>query len=222
MLRTLMMGIVAVVAVVTVLAAIFLVGLARIRLADRGAPLPASPLPTVTHPAATAPIDVPIDPPIEPLPTVSIQAVELPAEKAALRGALKLDNDVSTGRPHSRKRPGTPPDPPPVVHQAITGFHDEGDAAEWKAKITKPGLYEVDIVYASLGVRDKSESCLLTVGDQDLHADTTHTRGRENYQVLTVGNLTLPVGDVPIRFRLAEPARSAILRLRSIRLIPAT
>jgi hypothetical protein len=217
-----MMGIVAVVAVVAVLAAIFFVGLARIRLADRGAPLPSAPLPSATHPVATAPVEVPVGPPAEPLPAVSIQAVELPAEKAVLRGALKLDNDVSTERAHSHKRPGTPPDLPPVVRQAITGFHDEGDAAEWTAKITKPGLYEVDIVYASLGTRDKSESCLLTVGDQELHADTLHTRGRENYQVLTVGNLTLPIGDVPIRFRLAEPAHGSILRLRSLRLIPAT
>jgi hypothetical protein len=221
LLRTLLMGIVALIAIAAVLAAVFFVGLTRIRLADRAAPVPpAAPAPA-SRPATTAPAIAAPDPPPDPLPAVSIEAIELPAEKAQLSGALKLEKDVSTEHPHSHKRPGAPPDPPPLVHQAITGFHDEGDAAQWTTAITKPGLYEVDLVYASLGAKDKSESCLLAVGDQELHADTVHTRGRENYQVLTVGNLTLPPGNLTLRFRLSEPAHGATLRLRSIRLIPA-
>lgn len=221
--RTLIVGLLALGAIGAVLALVFFVGLTRIQMADESAPGPATVVPSVpsSQPAAMAPAPVPIDRPPEPLPPVSIESIELPAEKAHLGGNLKLEKDQSVEHPHSHKRPGAPPDPPPLVHQTITGFRDEGDAADWSAAITKPGLYEVDLVYASQGQRDKSESCAISVGDQELHADTLHTRGRENYQVLTVGNLTLPVGNVTIRFHLAETVHGSMLRLRSIRLIPA-
>jgi hypothetical protein len=223
LLRTVIVGLLALGAIGAVLALVFYIGLTRIQIADESAPTspPAARAPAASRPAATAPAIAFIDPPPEPLPPVSIQAIELPAENARLGGNLKLEKDQSVEHSHSHKRPGAPPDPPPAVHQAITGFHEEGDFSDWSATITKPGLYEVDLVYASQGQRDKSESCVISVGDQELHADTLHTRGRENYQVLTVGNLTLPVGTITIRFHLAEAVHGSLLRLRSIRLIPA-
>ena len=156
------------------------------------------------------------------MPPVSIQAIELPAEKARLGGNLKFDPDQPAERPHSHKHSDKPPDPTPIGHQSITGFREEGDFADWSTTIARPGLYEVDLVYASAGPRDKSESCVITVGDQELHADTPHTRGRENYQVLTVGNLTLQNGPLAIRFRLSDRAPGCQLRVRSLRLIPAS
>jgi hypothetical protein len=222
LLRTVIVGLLALAAIGAVLALVFYIGLTRIQIADESAPPPpAARVPAVSRPAATAPAIPILDPPPEPLPPVSIEAIELPAEKAHLGGNLKLEKDQSVEHPHSHKRPGAPPDPPPIVHQALTGFHEEGDFADWAVTIAQPGLYEVDLVYASQGQRDKSESCVMTVGDQELHADALHTHGRENYQVLTVGNLTLPVGNITIRFHLAERAPGSQLRLRSIRLIPA-
>lgn len=223
MLRTVLVGLLALVAIGAVLGLIFFVGLTRIRLADQSTGQPATaPAIAATQPAIPlAAVTPPVDPAPEPLPPVSIEAIELPAEKAKLGGNLKLEKDQSSEHSHSHKRPNSIPDPPPVVHQAVTGFRDEGDQAEWSAVVKRPGLYEVDLVYASQGAKDKSESCTMTIGDQELHADTLHTRGRENYQVLTVGNLTLPAGNITVRIRLSEPARGSMLRLRSIRLIPA-
>lgn len=221
MVRTMLMGILALAALGAVLAAVFLIGLARIKLADH--PDPAAPVfAPATQPATTAPAPplLAIAPP-DALPPVSIEAIEFPAEKARLSGGLKLDKDAVPERSHSHHRPGSPPEDPPAIHQAITNFHDESDSAEWAATVTKPGLYEVDLVYASQGPRDKAESCVLTVGDQDLHADTLHTRGRDTYQVLTVGNLTLAAGNLTVRFHLSEKSRGSQLRLRTIRLIPA-
>ena len=215
------MGFLALAAIVAVLAAVFLVGLARIKLADRSEPAVAAPI-QATQPAAPAPTPPPtmVAAAPDPLPPVSIQAIEFPAEKARLSGSLKLENDTAE-RPHPHHRPGSPPEAPPAIRQAITHFHDESDTAEWSATIPKPGLYEIDLVYASPGPKDKSESCILSIGDQDLHADTLHTRGRETDQVLTVGNLTLAPGPLTIRFRLAEKSRGSQLRLRTLRLIPA-
>lgn len=226
MLRTLIVGLLALGAIGVVLALVFYVGLTRIQLADQSAPaLPADPASVPSHAVATMPavasVDPPVDPPADPLPPVSIQAIELPAEKARLGGNLKLEQDQPADRPHSHKHSAQPPDPSPRAHPAITGFREEGDYADWSATITKPGLYEVDLVYASSGQRDKSESCVITIGDQQLHADTQHTHGRENYQVLTVGNLSLPVGPLAIRFHLSDRAPGSQLRLRSLRLIPA-
>lgn len=222
------MGILALAALGAVLGTIFLVGLVRLRFAS-GPGAGAAPSTMPARPPSLTPATAPslpgaLDGPIEPLPPVSapsIQAIELPAEKARLSGHLKLDTDPVSQRPHPHHRPGSPPEPP-AVHQAITNFHDEGDAAEWSATIPKPGLYEIDLVYASPGPKDKSESCLLSVGDQDLHADTLHTRGRDAYQVLTVGNLTLTPGPLTLRFRLSEKTHASQLRLRTLRLIPAT
>jgi hypothetical protein len=219
--RTLLMGILALAALGAVLGAVFFVGLARLRWADRSGPIAPAPAAT-SPPAATVPATQPAVAPVpDPLPAVSIESIELPAERARLGSNLKLDKDTSSDRPHSHHRPGSPPDPPPALRQAITNFHEEGDVAEWATTIARPGLYEVDLVYAAQGPKDKSEGCVLTVGDQDLHADTLSTRGRESYQVLTVGNLTLPPGNLTVRFHLAEKSHGVVLRLRSIRLIPA-
>lgn len=216
-----MMGLLALGAIGAVLAVIFWIGLTRIQVADESAPAPlTAPAPPASRPAAASAPVASVDRSAAPLPPVSIEAIELPAEKARLGGGLKLETDQSVEHPHSHRH-GVPPDPPPPARQAITGFREEGDYADWSAAITKPGLYEVDLVYASQGQPDKGENCLITVGDQELHADTLNTRGRENYQVLTVGNLTLVPGNITVRFRLAERAQGSMLRVRGIRLIPA-
>lgn len=222
MLRTLIVGLLALGAIGAVLALVFYVGLTRIQIADQSAPPPlAAPASAPSHAVTTTPAIASVDSTVDPLPPVSIQAIELPAEKARLGGNLKLQPDQPAERPHSHKHPTEPPDPSPRANQAITGFHEEGDFVDWSTTIVKPGLYEIDLVYASAGPRDKSESCIITLGDQELHADTVHTHGRENYQVLTVGNLSLPAGPLAIRFRLSERAPGSQLRLRSLRLIPA-
>ena len=222
MLRTLTMGIIALAAIAGVLALVLSIGLLRVRLADRGGPV-TQVISPATHPSVAPPVVPPVESKPDPLPTVSTASIELSAEKAKLTGALKLDPDAPVERPHKRKKPGAPPDPPPAVRQAIVGFQGEGDAAEWSTKVSKSGLYEVDVVYAAPGPLDKTDSCVLTIGDQELHADTTNTRGgRQNYQVLTAGNLNLIAGNVTVRFRLAEKTRTGLLRLRSIQLIPAT
>jgi hypothetical protein len=224
LIRTLLTGIVALAAVAAVLGGIFLVGLARIRLADRPAPvapvaiLSPSPPRIAPAPAVQAPATQPI---ADPLPIATNPSIDLPAEKARLSGNLKLENDAPSERPHHSKRPQSPPDPPPILHQAITHFQESGDTAEWTAAITRPGLYEIDLIYASSGPRDKSETCILSIGDQDLRADTLHTRGRENYQVLTVGNLTLSPGPLTLRLHLSDRSPGSQLRLRALRLIPA-
>lgn len=226
--RTIVIGVVALVAVAGVLGAVFAVGLMRINLAERGpnaiaSSQPASPVPAAgAQPPALASPDAAADPKPDPEPLISIEAIELPAENASLNGGLTLDKDQpAPSRPKKGRHAVGPPDPPPVVRQAIVGFKDEGQAAEWTVKLTKSGPYEIDVVYSCAGGRDRSVGYTVTVGDQELKDDASPRGGRENYQVATVGNGAFSAGEVKVRFRLSEPARGVLLRLRSVRLIPA-
>jgi hypothetical protein len=225
LLRTIGIGLIALAAVVGVLGAVFAIGWMRIRLADSAAPGAA---PTASPaPASTRSVDAssPLaseDAQPAPQAAISIESIELPAEQATLSGGLKLDKDPPPPPKHTRGH-HPPPAEPPVVQQAIVGFKDPSQIAEWTAKLSKAGPYEVDLVYAVGGGRDRSVTFSLTVGDQELRQDAATTRGGlADYQVVTSGDATLPAGEVKVRFRLTAPTRNVLLRLRGVRLIPAT
>lgn len=229
MVRAVLTGVIALVALVGVLGAVFAVGLLRIRLADSGSPPPdAAP---ATLPAATQPIGAPAgpatpagDPHGEAVPALAIDSIELPAEKATLTSGLTLEKDVAPRIAERHKKGGVgSPDPPPPVRQAITGWRSDSDSAEWPVKIPKAGVYEIDLVYSSVKGAASSLEYELTVGDQHLSGEAAATRGgRESYKVMTVGNATLPAGDLKVRFHLSEQVRYGLLRLRSVRIIPAS
>lgn len=225
MLRTIGIGFIALAAVIGVLGAVFAIGWMRIRLADSASPgvTPAvSPAPPTTRPIDSSSSLASEDAPPAPEPAISIEAIELPAEQAALSGGLKLDKDPPPPPKHTRGH-HPPPAEPPVVQQAIVGFKDPSQIAEWTANLPKAGPYEVDLVYAVGGGRERNVTILLTVGDQELRQDAATTRGGlADYQVVTAGNTTLPAGEVKIRFRLTGPTRNVLLRVRGVRLIPAT
>lgn len=226
MFRGIGIAVVAAVAVAAALGAVFAIGVLRIHLAESGpAVSTAASAPAATRPSNAATTSIASD---DPKPTIdpgdSIEAVELPAEKASLQGGLTLDKDITHDlrAKHRSSRAVGPEDPPPVPRQAIVGFKDEGQSAEWTVKLPKSGMYEVDAIYAFVGPRDRSITYTLTVADQEFRQDATASHGgRENYQVVTVGNGTFSEGEVKVRFRLAEPVKGVLLRLRAIRLIPA-
>jgi hypothetical protein len=222
--RTIGIGLIALAAVAGVLGAVFAVGWMRIRLAESGS---AQPTPAVSNaPVATPPTDPASSTPLQalkpdPVPAISIEAIELPAEEATLSGGLRLDKEAPPPPRHTRGH-HPPVDPPPVLHQAIVGFKDDAQVAEWTAKLPKSGAYEVDVVCACTGAKGHAASYIITIGDQELREDANPRGGQENYQVVTAGNATFSAGEVKVRFRLSEPARNVLLRLRSVRLIPAT
>jgi hypothetical protein len=224
-LRTIGIGIIAAVSLVGVLGIVFAVGALRIRLADDNTPPPA-PVPPATMPAAPesgSPPAIVSDPAKDAIPVLSIDSIGLPAEKATLSPGLSLDKDTPRPVPTKRHKGQIGPgDAPPPVRQAITGFRTEDESAEWSANITKPGQYEIDLVYACVSWTKTGVDYVVKVGDQELKGETAGTRGgRENYQVVTVGSLKLPAGTTKIQFRLAADRTHAVmLRLREVRLIP--
>ena len=227
MVRTVLVGVVALIAIVGVLSAVFAVGLLRIHLADNESSSDVASTPTTVP--STQPIGAPPqvatsdDPKPDAVPVLLSDSIELPADKAKLTGGLKLDKDVAP-RVAERKKHGSvgsPPAPPPV-RQVIVGWRGESDSAEWSVTIPKAGKYEVDLVYSNLNGTKQGLDYTLNIADQELTGEAEPTRGRESYKVVTVGNAKLPAGNVKIQFHFADAVRYGLLRVRSIRLVPAT
>jgi hypothetical protein len=222
---------VALAAVVAVLGMVFAVGALRIRLADDGSAAsvaPASPDSSATsQPSATVELPAP-DTSVEAIPAIDFQTVELPAEKAILSPGLVLQADklAHAARPgggRGRKGRVGPPDVPPQPQSAITGWHSEEDCAEWSVTLPKQGVYEVEIVCASLSARTTALAYVITLGDQELKAQTEPGgRASTSYKMLTAGTAKLAPGEIHVRFHPAMNLPATSLRLQSIRLIPAS
>ena len=228
MFRMIGISIVAAMSLAAVIGIVFAAGALRIRLADDGSP-PLAPPPPATQPTtAPAPVveaSTDPEPQKDPVPPPPDNSIDLRAEQAMLSPGLLLDKDLSRpSRPFKRRhnQVGPPEDPPPP-RQAITGWREDAQAAEWNVTIAKPDYYEIDLVYASVSPTTGIEY-VVNVGDQELKGQTDSSRGgRENYRVATIGNLKLPAGPIKIQFHLELTKPHALLmRLREIRLVPAS
>jgi hypothetical protein len=225
--RTIFIGVLALGAVVAVLGLVFAVGALRIKLADNGS-ADAVALPASTAPASqpAAGVTVARSDPKPDIPALSAQSIELPAEKATLSPGLTLQADVVPRQPKRRKKhewDADPEDDAPIARQAITGWHGTDGFAEWTIKIPKSNTYEVDAVYAG-GAIGKELKYIVTVGDTKLEGgEPLPIHGHsQTYKMTTVGNADLPAGEIKVRFQLDSESHGSMLRLRSIRLIPAS
>ena len=231
MLRTIVVGVVALAAVVAVLGMVFAVGALRIRMADEdssaaGAMTAPDP-PVASQPSATPELP-PQDAPPEGIPAIDFQTVELPAERAKLSPGLTLAAEklmpAARGRGgKGRKLRAGAPEPLPEPLHAITGWHSTEDNAEWIVTLPKQGLYEVEIVCASASEGASGFGFTVTLGDQELSARAEPaSRRNTSYKMLTAGTASLPLGEIHVRFQPSTAPPGLNFRLRSIRLIPAS
>ena len=229
MFRTIVVGVVALGAVVAVLGMVFALGALRIRMADNGSAAAVASTtpnpPPASQPSAAVELTAQ-DAPAEAVPAMDFSIVELPAENAKLSpGLLLLEDKLARPPRPGRARKGHVglPDVAAQARHAITGWRSDQDIAEWTATLPKPGVYEIDIVCASINSKTKSPAYVVTLGDQELNAQTEPgSLSGTSYKMLTAGNVTLPGGEIRVRFHPAANCSPTSLRLQSIRLIPAS
>ena len=93
---------------------------------------------------------------------------------------------------------------------------DAQDRAEWTVSIAKAGTYEVEAAYACAPDSGGSE-CVLTLGDAELTATVEPTDGWDDFQTVTIGQVTV---SKPGTYTAAVKARSkpglAVVNLRSL------
>jgi hypothetical protein len=228
--RTVLIGVISLVAVVAVLGTVFAVGVLRIRLANTGAASV-----QIAHNPSTAPAtqpstrveqDLEVDPDSQYTELKPPHSIDLPADKATLSSGLKLERCNTPPPPKSRDRHRRPPDDTkasPAPLYIITGWRRFDDMAEWAVSLPKEGNYEVDVVYASAGHVGASVAYAVSVGDKELTGQASaEPGGRQSYQMATVGTISFPAGKLKVRFRLTEVPKKGNLALRGVRLIPAS
>lgn len=228
MLRTVGLGILAVGAVLAILGAVLVIGILRIRYADENSVAVADPAP-MTQPAATTQPGADAasgdEHPADALPVLDIQSVELSAQSARLIGGLSLEAEKvqsqKTTKGHGRRSVG-PPDAPPTPIKSIIGWRSSQDLAEWSVSVPKAGVYEADVVYSSMPIYKLGFSCLLSVGNQELKFDVPEGKRHSSFKVVTFGNILLPAGPITVRFRISNTVHSTMLKVQSVRLIPAS
>jgi putative membrane-bound dehydrogenase-like protein len=93
------------------------------------------------------------------------------------------------------------------------------DVAAWEIDVARPGRYAVELDYAchATAAGNRYEVIL---GESRLTGTVASTGTWESYRRLTIGNVSLPTGRVRVIMKPDGPVKSAMIDLRSIRLIP--
>ncbi len=104
---------------------------------------------------------------------------------------------------------------------ANLGWWESGeDRAVWSIDLPAAGSYTVDLEYAC-DRATAGNTFLLTAGGQELTGEIAATGSWDDYRAVRLGRLDLPAGTQTLTFRAAGPLKSALLDLRTIRLLPA-
>ncbi len=103
----------------------------------------------------------------------------------------------------------------------IVSWTDPSDYVQWSVRITKPGRFEVRINYACPAKSDGS-TFTLTAGAGKLDGNVTATKGPDDYQTLSLGELELKdAGDIIIGVKPVKIAHGTLMNLASVSLIPS-
>jgi putative membrane-bound dehydrogenase-like protein len=98
-------------------------------------------------------------------------------------------------------------------------WHSPSDHVIWTLDVPTGGEYSVNIDYACADAA-AGDSYVLEVAGQRISATAEGTGGWENYRGKNIGTVKLPVGPTELVVRPNGPIRSALMDLRSIRLVP--
>jgi hypothetical protein len=98
-------------------------------------------------------------------------------------------------------------------------WHSPGDHVIWTLDVPTAGEYSVNIDYASADAA-AGDSYVLEVAGQRISAVAEATGTWDNYRGRNIGTVKLPVGITELVVRPSGPIRSALMDLRSIRLVP--
>jgi hypothetical protein len=171
----------------------------------------AIPTAAVEQPATVPAADVP------PEPAFTDRTIVLRPADARLVGR---GTQVTTFETRAHGRNGNT-----LTHAVITGWAREGGAAEWTVRVPQAGRYTVTLDYAA-GERGRdgraAGSFVLTAGDAKLAGEFGTTRSARAFELVDVGTLDLPAGEVRVTFTPDPPGRGreSPLNLRGVRLFP--
>ncbi|HUE70220.1 MAG TPA: PVC-type heme-binding CxxCH protein, partial [Pirellulaceae bacterium] len=98
-------------------------------------------------------------------------------------------------------------------------WHSPGDHVVWTLDVPTAGEYSVNIDYACAAAA-AGDSYVLEVAGQRISATAEATGSWDNYRGKNIGTVKLPVGITELVVRPNGPIRSALMDLRSIRLVP--
>ena len=91
--------------------------------------------------------------------------------------------------------------------------------ATWSIELPAAGSFAVELDYACDDESD-SNTFLLAVGGRELTGKVAGTGSWDRYRTVRIGRVDLPAGTHALTFRSAGPLNSALLDLRTIRLLP--
>ena len=166
------------------------------------------------------------------IPAVDAQpdSVWLWASDAMLQGNVKLMDKKSAARNSAHGRDGPPQKQlarsrlaGKQVSAYLTGWKSNEDAARWDFDVPRTGDYEVDITYACPAWAAGGQFHVL-VGDKELQFQTEATRNENNFRVLTLGTINLPVGKRTLSVKLSDSKRGVKtgLNLRCVQIVRAS
>lgn len=92
------------------------------------------------------------------------------------------------------------------------------DRAAWSLETPRAGKYRIEMDYASQAGAD-GDAFVLTVAGRSVEGRVESTGTWDDYRSKTVGTVELPAGAVELTMRSAGPIKSALIDLRTIRLI---
>ncbi|MFQ3650119.1 MAG: carbohydrate-binding domain-containing protein, partial [Gemmataceae bacterium] len=108
----------------------------------------------------------------------------------------------------------------PLPHKATLGFWTEtDDFATWELTVTRPGHYRVEILQGCAAGKGGSQ-VELAVGRERLTFEVRETGGWQKFEAHEVGTLALAAGRHTLSVKAVKKAKTAIMDLRQIRLVP--
>ena len=100
------------------------------------------------------------------------------------------------------------------------GWWTERDYAEWKVDIPAAGTYDVIMEWA-LGEKHAGNKFTFEIGDQFVNGKTEATKDWDTYETKKIGQLKLGAGVQTAVFLPSGRFKTALVDLRSIKLVPA-
>jgi putative membrane-bound dehydrogenase-like protein len=96
---------------------------------------------------------------------------------------------------------------------------NEDDHAVWMIEVPKAGKYQVHFNYACAD-NAAGDSFVMTLGERRVSGKVAGTGAWESYRQIQVGEVELPPGQLRVVMRSEGKIRSALIDLRTVRLIP--
>ncbi len=106
-------------------------------------------------------------------------------------------------------------------HERNIGYWvDASNSLSWSARITRPGLFRVEVVQACPGDTSGTEYTV-SIGDQAVAGKVVVTGGWQSYKTITVGKIKIDqAGGVIIKLIPGKLKGYAVMNLRTVVLKP--